>query len=51
MIPCIHIAVYKKYYLSTVHDDGDNPSGETSSGKGYDQNQRRKLDDLVEKSR
>ena len=34
-----------------VHDGGDNPSGETSSGKGYDQNQRRKLDDLVEKSR
>jgi membrane protein required for colicin V production len=34
-----------------VHDGGDNPSGERSSGKGYDQNQRRKLDDLVEKSR
>lgn len=37
-----------------VHDgeeDGDNTSGEKSSGKGYDRNQRRDLDDLVEKSR
>jgi membrane protein required for colicin V production len=38
-----------------VHDgataDGDNPSGEKSSDKGYDENQRRQLDDLVEKSR
>jgi membrane protein required for colicin V production len=38
-----------------VHDGanegGDNTSGEKSSGKGYDQNQRRNLDDLVEKSR
>jgi membrane protein required for colicin V production len=34
-----------------VHADGDNRSGEKSSGKGYDADQRRKLDDLVEKSR
>ena len=34
-----------------VHADGDNTSGEPSSGKGYDADQRRKLDDLVEKSR
>jgi len=38
-----------------VHDgadgNGDNTSGEKSSGKGYDKNQRRNLDDLVEKSR
>lgn len=38
-----------------VHDGanegGDNTSGEKSSGKGYDDDQRRKLDDLVEKSR
>lgn len=37
-----------------VHDgeeDGDNTSGEKSPGKGYDRNQRRDLDDLVEKSR
>lgn len=34
-----------------VHEDGDNTSGEKSSGKGYDEDQRRKLDDLVEKSR
>ena len=38
-----------------VHDgadgDGDNTSGEKSSGKGYDKDQRRDLDDLVEKSR
>lgn len=37
-----------------VHDGeegGDNTSGEKSSGKGYDRNQRRDLDDLVEKSR
>lgn len=32
-------------------DSGDNTSGEESSGKGYDKNQRRDLDDLVEKSR
>lgn len=32
-------------------DGGDNTSGEESSGKGYDKNQRRDLDDLVEKSR
>lgn len=31
--------------------DGDNTSDEKSSGKGYDQDQRRNLDDLVEKSR
>lgn len=34
-----------------VHEGGDNTSGEKSSGKGYDENQRRQLDDLVEKSR
>jgi membrane protein required for colicin V production len=38
-----------------VHDGanggGDNTSGEKSTGKGYDDNQRRQLDDLVEKSR
>lgn len=34
-----------------VHEGGDNTSGEKSSGKGYDDDQRRKLDDLVEKSR
>lgn len=34
-----------------AEDGGDNRSGEKSSGKGYDQNQRRKLDDLVERSR
>lgn len=34
-----------------VKDGGDNTSGEESSGKGYDANQRRNLDDLVEKSR
>ncbi len=34
-----------------VHEGGDNTSGEKSSGKGYDHDQRRKLDDLVEKSR
>jgi membrane protein required for colicin V production len=34
-----------------VHEGGDNTSGEKSSGKGYDKDQRRKLDDLVEKSR
>lgn len=34
-----------------VHEDGDNTSGEKSSGKGYNDDQRRKLDDLVEKSR
>lgn len=34
-----------------VHEGGDNTSGEKSSGKGYDEDQRRKLDDLVEKSR
>lgn len=38
-----------------VHDGanggGDNTSGEKSSGKGYDKDQRRTLDDLVEKSR
>lgn len=34
-----------------VKDGGDNTSGEDSSGKGYDENQRRNLDDLVEKSR
>lgn len=34
-----------------AEDGGDNRSGEKSSGKGYDQNQRRNLDDLVEKSR
>lgn len=34
-----------------VHEGGDNTSGEKSSDKGYDEDQRRKLDDLVEKSR
>lgn len=34
-----------------VHEGGDNTSGENSSDKGYDDDQRRKLDDLVEKSR
>ncbi|HWU78754.1 MAG TPA: CvpA family protein [Caulobacter sp.] len=34
-----------------VHEGGDNTSGEKSAGKGYDDNQRRQLDDLVEKSR
>lgn len=34
-----------------VHEGGDNTSGEKSSGKGYDENQRRSMDDLVEKSR
>lgn len=34
-----------------VHEGGDNTSGEKSSGKGYDKDQRRNLDDLVEKSR
>ena len=34
-----------------VHESGDNTSGEKSSGKGYDKDQRRDLDDLVEKSR
>jgi membrane protein required for colicin V production len=34
-----------------AEDGGDNTSGEESSGKGYDRNQRRDLDDLVEKSR
>ncbi len=34
-----------------AEDGGDNTSGEKSSGKGYDRNQRRDLDDLVEKSR
>jgi membrane protein required for colicin V production len=34
-----------------VHEGGDNTSGEKSTGKGYDDDQRRKLDDLVEKSR
>ncbi|WP_395443391.1 CvpA family protein [Caulobacter sp. UC70_42] len=34
-----------------VHEGGDNTSGEKSSDKGYDDDQRRKLDDLVEKSR
>ncbi|USQ93866.1 CvpA family protein [Caulobacter sp. RL271] len=34
-----------------VHEGGDNTSGEKSSGKGYDENQRRQMDDLVEKSR
>jgi membrane protein required for colicin V production len=34
-----------------VHEGGDNTSGEKSSGKGYDENQRRRMDDLVEKSR
>ena len=38
-----------------VHDGadegGDNTSGEKSSGKGYDENQRRQMDELVEKSR
>lgn len=34
-----------------VKEGGDNTSGEESSGKGYDENQRRNLDDLVEKSR
>lgn len=34
-----------------VHEGGDNTSGENSTDKGYDDDQRRKLDDLVEKSR
>jgi len=34
-----------------VHEGGDNTSGDKSSDKGYDDDQRRKLDDLVEKSR
>ena len=34
-----------------VHEGGDNTSGEKSPDKGYDDDQRRKLDDLVEKSR
>ncbi|WP_297511513.1 CvpA family protein [uncultured Caulobacter sp.] len=38
-----------------VHDgtktNGDNRSGEKSRGQGYDEDQRRQLDDLVEKSR
>lgn len=34
-----------------VREGGDNTSGEKSSGNGYDKDQRRNLDDLVEKSR
>jgi len=46
LAPAIKDAVHEG-----AEDGGDNTSGEKSSGKGYDRNQRRDLDDLVEKSR